>query len=151
MAFPSDIGQDDLATAWRGVRLFAGAIKRDAQNLHALSVAGPVGGSQILDFLTRLADNRAELARYTQVAGLAAYAQEQINDPALDVAAAFVAMRDQADACRDWAIANFPKDGNGFLLARTFLADGRTQDRQFTAAALAPFRTQLQSLIATID
>lgn len=153
MAFPSDIGshQDDLAKAWAMLRSFAAAVKRDAETVRASSFAGPIGSSAILGWLTRLADYRAELVRYAAVPGLAAYAQAQINNPSLDITAEWTAMRNQMDAARDWAVANFPKDGNAWLLASQFNAQGRTTDRQFSTAALAAFRTQLDSLIATID
>ena len=153
MAFPSDLGTkaDDLTRAWARARQFAGAIKRDATNIKTLSAAGTAGASDILSFSVRLADAKAELAKSAAVPGIAAYAQAQINDPAFDVAAAFTAMRDGIDACTAWVVANFPKDGGGFLLAQTIAADGRPADRVFSAAGTATLRTQLDALIATID
>ena len=53
------------------------------------------------------------------------------------------------DGVTAWIVANFPKDGSGFLLAQTWGANAPA-DRVFTPAQLAAFRTQLDSLIATI-
>jgi hypothetical protein len=153
MAFPSDLGtkSDDLTRAWARARSFAGAIKRDATNLKTLAAAGTAGASDILAFSVRLADAKAELAKSAAVPGIAAYAQEQINDPTLNVEAAFADMATAIDGCIAWIVANFPKDVGGFLLAQTIAADGRPADRVFTAAGTATLRTQLDALITTID
>lgn len=153
MAFPSTTGTkpDTLANAWEGARGVAAQVKSRAAGLKAQSLAGDVGSSAILDFVTGLADAKVLLTRYAAAPGLAAYAQAQVNDNALDVAASFTAMSTQIDACGAWVIANFPKDGSGYLLAKQFNGGGRTVDRQFNTASLAGFRTQLDALIATID
>jgi hypothetical protein len=152
MAFPSTVGTkpDTLANAWEGSRQVAGAIKTHAQTLRAQSLAGPVSSSSLLGFLVAVAEAKTRLNVYSAVPGLAAYAQEQVDDPTLNIAAEFGALVDALDDIRDWGIANFPASG-GYLLAVQFTADGRTTDRQFSTAALATFRTQLDALIATID
>lgn len=137
--------------AWESARNAASGIKQQAQNLKDRSLAGNVGSSAILGFITYLADQKLRLLQLAAVPGLAAYAQQQVNDPTLDVAAAFNAMVAQLDALRDWVITNFPKDVGNFLLAQQFQADGRTVDRQFSTAALSGFRAQLDALLATID
>jgi hypothetical protein len=127
-------GQDHLAAV---NSQFAGAIKRDATNLKTLSLAGTAGATDILSFSVRLADAKAVLVKCAAVPGIAAYAQEQIADPALDVAASFAAMRNGIDACTAWIVANFPKDTSNWLQAQTIAADGRPADRVFSAAATA--------------
>jgi hypothetical protein len=151
--FPSSTGttQDDLETAWRIIRTAAADVKSRAQSLNTLSLAGSIGASLIINFLTVLADRRADLVRFSSVPGLAAYVQAQINNPALDIVAEFNTMATQIDATIAWVVANFPKDGGGFMLVATLMTDGRIQDRTFSTAALANFRTGLQALIATID
>jgi hypothetical protein len=152
MAFPSSVGRPYiLSNAWDGARQFAGQLKTAAQTLKAASVAGPVSASDVLRFQLQLADAKAQFAIYAAVPGLSAYAQNQVNDPSLNVADSFSAMTAQIDACRNWIVTNFPKDGNGFLLAQTFDVNGRPSDRTFSTATLATFRTQLDALIATID
>ena len=155
MAFPSSTGtvQDSLAQAWATARSTASSIKSRAQGLSTQAAAGNIGSSAILDFATYLADARLVLVKASQTGGIAAYAQAQVNDNTLNVAAEFSAMMDTLDGVIAWVVANFPKDGNGFLLARTFQAGstGRTVDRQFTPAQTASLRTTLDALIATIN
>jgi hypothetical protein len=152
MAFPSSVGVPYiLANAWDSARKFAGQLKIAATNVRALSLAGPVTSSDILNLQILMADIKAQLAILAAVPGLAAYAQAQTNNPSLDVAAAFSAMATAIDNCGSWVVTNFPKDGSGFLLAQTFSGAGRPTDRTFSTATLAGFRTQLDALIATID
>ena len=155
MSFPSATGtvQDSLAQAWATARSTASSIKSRAQALSTQAAAGNIGSSAILDFATYLADARLVLVKASQTGGIAAYAQAQINDNTLNVAAEFTAMMDGIDGTIAWVVANFPKDGSGFLLARQFQAGGtgRTVDRQFTPAQTASLRTTLDALIATIN
>lgn len=153
MAFPSSFGTklNDLAAAWNGARQWSGLVKQRAQAVRSLSLAGTLGASNILEFSTLLADAKVALQTYAAVPGIGAYAQEQVSDPALNVATEFTTMVSAIDGCTAWIVANFPKDGSGFLLAATLAATGRQVDRLFAAAATATFRTQLDALIATID
>lgn len=155
MTFPSTTGtkQDSLAVAWARARDTAAGIKNQATNLRTASVNGNVGASAILSFATYLADAKLILVRSSSTGGIGAYAQSQINDGTIVVATEFNNMMTTLDSVIAWIIANFPKDGSGFLLAVQFAADnsGRTTDRQFSTAALANFRTTLDTLIATID
>lgn len=150
MTFPSSTGATkSLDDAWRNATNTAAAIKQRAQAIVTQSAAGNVGASQIMDMLVFFADAKVILQTSAAVPGIAAYAQTQSGNA--NIAAEFSAMTTQLDATRDWVINNFPKDGSGFLLERTLAADGRWVDRQFSAATLAPFRTVLNALIATID
>lgn len=152
MAFPSSVGRPYiLSNAWENARQFAGQLKTAAQNLRTASAAGLVSATDILNFQVQLADAKAQFAVYSAVPGLAAYAQAQVNDGSLNVATSFSTMVAQIDVCTGWVVTNFPKDGNGFLLAQTFDNSGRPSDRTFSTVSLAAFRTQLDALIATID
>jgi hypothetical protein len=153
MAFPSDGGtlKFGLAEAWQGIRRAATQLKQASEQVNAASLAGPITSRTILNYVVFLADKRDEIVAYAAVPGLNAYAQEQVDDTELDIGAEFVAMRNALDAARDWIVANFPKDGNGWLLAQSITAQGRLTERTFSTAALAVFRTQLQGLIAAID
>lgn len=153
MAFPSDIGtkQDDLTRAWRSARSWAGGVKQRAQTLSDQSAAGIATSSQILEFATFLAEAKVQLTIARNVPGIGAYAKSQVDDPALDIAAEFTAMVTALDNTTAWVVANFPKDGNGWLLAQTMLTTGRTTDRVFSAAGTATLRTVLDALIATIN
>ena len=149
MAFPSTAATVSLANAWNRAMDVAGYVKTQADTLRTRSLAGDVGSSSILGYLVTLAEARVELVAIAALPGIGAYAQEQVNNPSLNVAAEFATMIAAMDACRDWVIANFPQSG-GFLLAVSFNGGGRTVDRQFSTASLAGFRTQLDALIATI-
>lgn len=155
MTFPSNTGtkQDDLAMAWARARTTAASIKSRATALRNAAQAGSIGSSAILDFATMLADAKLALQRSASTGGIAAYAQEQVNDNTINVATEFSTMMASLDSITSWITINFPKDGNGFLLAVQFAGDGtgRTTDRQFTAVQTAGLRTALDSLIATID
>jgi hypothetical protein len=155
MAFPSSTGtvQDSLAQAWATARNTASSIKGRAQALSTQAAAGSIGSSAILDFATYLADAKIALTKAAQTGGIAAYAQAQINDPNIDIAAEFTAMMGAIDTTTAWVVDNFPKDGSGFLLARSFQAGstGRTVDRQFTPAQTATLRTALDALADAIN
>jgi len=155
MAFPSSTGskQENLAQAWLVCRTTAGGIKSRSQNLYNICAAGDVSALTILDYATYLADMKLRLDSATSVGGLAAYAQAQINDATLDVAAEYSAMATQIGVTLSWIDDNFPKDGSGYLLAMKFKAGdpGRTEARQLTTAQTAGLQTALQALLATID
>jgi hypothetical protein len=153
MTFPSDGGtfKFGLDEAWRGLRRAATQLKQASEQVNTASLAGPIASRMILTYVSFIADKRAEIVAYAAVPGLAEYAQGEVNNPALDIQAEYVSMRNALDAARDWIVTNFPKDGNGWLLAQSITAQGQLTDRTFSTAALAVFRTQLQALIATID
>lgn len=155
MAFPSSNGskQENLAQAWSAARNTAGTIKDRTQSLYNQSAAGDINASLVLEYATLLADMKARLAQVAAISGIGAYAQAQIADPTLDVAAEYTSMATAIDETIAWVIANFPKDANGYLLAKQFHADGsgRTVDRKLTTAQTAGLRTQLSVLLAAID
>src|SRR5437879_137303 len=138
MAFPSLGGtrQNDCAETWVRARILARRVKDTAQSVRDLSAAGTLAASSVLSFATLLADMKVEFNNAAAVQGIGAYAQSQINDPSFNVATSFSGMLSAMDSVTAWIIANFPKDGSGFLLGATFNADnsGRQIDRTFSAA-----------------
>lgn len=153
MSFPSNTGtkQDDLAGAWAIARGIAAEVKTRSVLLRSTSLAGPISAWSIIDYATFLADAKVAFARCSSLSGINAYAQAQIGDATINVATEFSNMVSQLNATVAWIIANFPKDGGGFLLAATWLADGRITYRTLTTAQTAGLRTALDALIATID
>lgn len=150
MTFPSSYGTTaSLQKAWETATDAAATIKQRSQALNDQSAAGAIGASYIVDTLVLFANHRDLLTAAAAVPGISVYAQSQSGNT--NIAADFSAVLAAMDAARDWVVANFPKDGGGFLLERTFNAEGRWVERQFTTAVLAPFRALLQALIATID
>lgn len=155
VAFPSSRGtrQENVDQAWLRARDLAASVKLRSVELSAAALAGSIPSSRILGYATFLADTKIRLQAVASVSGIAAYAQTQIADPTFDVALSFTDMVNAITAVQNWVVANFPKDGNGFLLAQTFNPDnsGRTQERAFTPAQTATLRTVLDSLTATIN
>jgi hypothetical protein len=127
MAFPSSSGtvKGNLSGAWDMARDIAGHIKMRAVNLRSASVAGAITSDTMLVYIANLAEWRTSLIAISQLPGMVV----------------------------SWVVTNFPKDGSGFLLAKTFNADnsGRTVDRTFSAAQTAGLRTVLDTLIAAIN
>lgn len=125
------------------------SIKKQAQSLRADSLAGNVASGRILSAHQYLRAERAALVTAGATPGLAQFARDQKNNQSLDIVTEFNAVIAAIDQVTSWIDSNFPKDGSGFLLERTLGADGPLE-RQFSTAQLATFRTQLDSLIATI-
>lgn len=124
-------------------------VKRNVDAVNAESLAGPIVSSRILGLYTQLRADHASITALSATPGLGVYAQQQKNNAGLDIVAEFNTMLTSLTNVTNWIAANFPKDGNGFLLAQTLGAD-RPVDRMFTTAELSAFRTQLQALAATI-
>lgn len=157
MAFPSSLGsvQEDLSRAWERARDVSGDVKQKAQGIRAKSAAGTMTSSDVLDFNTYLADKKLQFNAISALgAPLAAYAQAQINNNAINIATEFTNMVAALDGVVAWTIANFPKTATtNELRARTFAVDnsGRTVDVVFTAVDTATYRTQLDALISAIN
>lgn len=146
MAFPSTSARS-LTEAWSHARRVAGAIKGNAESLRA---AAAVTRMELLIYLNVLADALASLTAVAATPGLAAYAQQQQNDPALDIAAEFAAMRVQLIATQNWIINNFPKDSTGNAAVYSFDANKKFADVPLTAGQLTALRAQLALLSGTI-
>lgn len=127
----------------------AADIKSRAQSLRNASAAGPVQSSQIIDWFVSLANARTVIAALASTPGLPAYAQNEVDDDTYNVTTEYTAMLAAIDGALAWVTTNFPKDGSGYLLAYQFIGNAYTA-RTFSTAALATFRTTLDSLIATI-
>lgn len=148
MAFPSASHRRSLATALERAQSQADSLKRLATSYKASLAAGPVTGSYVLGVLDTLRSSRDVFTETAGLAGISEYAQAQLGQT---VSSEFAAMTSAIDNSGSWIMANFPKDGAGFLLERTFAADGSRVERTFTAAQTAGLRTLLDTLIATID
>ena len=151
MPFPSNIAATPLLEhALDTVTSRAGAIKQRTAALIADSAAGPVDGARIVNYLRDLVAAKERLAAVASTPGLPAYAQSQVNNQALDIAAEYTTMVAQITATIDWLRNNFPKDANGYLLYEQIGAQGNVTYRTFSTATLATFRAQLAALAATI-
>lgn len=148
MAFPAS-GKITLRKAWDGVTNSAAIIKQTANDMVA---AAAITRKKVLDYQNSLADNLAILDSYSATPGLAAYAQNELNDATINIVAEYTAMRTQIVATQDWIVANFPKDAADNLAVYSFdVINKRYTDVILTAGQLAAFKTQLGLLIATIN
>jgi len=124
-------------------------LKAYLQQVRTEAATSNVPSFRILNLYTRLIQDRAALTTAAAVPGIGTYAQEQKNQPGLNVVTEFNAVIAAVDQVSGWISANFPRDAGGFLLAQTLGASG-PEDRTFTPAQTAGLRAQLDSLIATI-
>lgn len=154
MAFPATgtSRADNLSDVWSRARDRGRQVRAAAVTLSASATGPNTSGWDVLQFSTFLADAKVDLLRYSQVGGIGAYAQAQINDATVNIATEFNSMMSAIDAVTAAIITNFPKDGSGRLLFLTFAADnsGRYVSSTFTAAQMAPVKTSLDALVATI-
>jgi hypothetical protein len=155
MPFPSNSGttQISLSDAWTLTRSYMNLIKTNTQQLRTASETGNVNAEYILTYATKLIDYKVELQKTVNVTGLAAYAQEQINNPTINIVTEYNAVIQALDSVVAWIINNMPKDQDGYLLITQFAAqnNGRTTSRSFAPAQTAGLRTTLDSLLSTID
>jgi hypothetical protein len=145
------VATQTLSQAWQDAQNLSISLESIAQAQKDLSLAGPVVGSVILDFEKQLRSFRDRFDVIAALSGIAAYVAAQPDTPAgYDVAAQFSAMRTQIVATITWIRNNFPRDStNTYMLERSWGADGPVE-RTFTTAQLAPYRTQLDALLASI-
>lgn len=148
MAFPSLA--DPLARALINVQNTARQLKTYAQSLKDTSAAGPISANSIVDFYLALVAAKTVFTATAAVPGIAQYAKDQFGNQSLDVAAEFTAMSNAVNSCGTWINNNLPKDGSGYLLKDKLTVSG-VDVRTFSAATTAGLRTQLDSLIATIN
>lgn len=155
MAFPSSSGSktENLASAWYTARQSAADIKKRSQNLWNLCNTSDVKGLVILEYAEYLSNKKSQLDAITSITGIGAYAQDQINDPTLNVGTEYAAMASAIDGVISWIITNMPKDGSGYILTQQFNGDnsGKIVQRTFNPTATQGLRTQLLTLIGTID
>lgn len=147
MPFPANTAT--LRDTWETVQRTARDLKKYLQDFNTQSLAGPLSANAVIGVMNALIIAKTQNTAAAGVGGLAAYAQEQVNDPTLNVAAEFTSMNDAITLAINWIVANFPANG-GYIQKDTLSATG-VAVRSFTTAELAGLRTQLSSVIATIS
>lgn len=152
MAFPSSAGaKDSLSNVFVRVQSTAANLKSKCEDLNTRSASGSVSAFDFISLATTLADARLIFNAARVVPGIGPFAQEQCNDPALNIAAEFTAMMAELDNTLAAIVNGFPKDANGWLLYTSFDANGRYAYRQLTPAQTASIRTNLTALISVIN
>lgn len=149
MAFPASL--NILQREFDQALNTALALKQNAQGIRNASAAGPVTRAAVLELWRQLGAALVIWNRAATTPGMAAYAKEQFNNPALEIGTEFSAMQAAADTLRDWLNTNFPRHASGALLLETADANGNRSNMTFTTAELASFRTQADAFIATIN
>lgn len=145
MTFPTSAS---LGEAWMNAKMVAKAIKARADIMRA---SASIMRMEVLVYLDTLADSLAALSAYASMPGMLAYAQQQQNNPALDLAAEWVAMKTQIEATQTWITGNFPHDSNGYAAVYSFDVNKRFVEVPLTAPQLSAFKSQLALLSATIE
>lgn len=153
MPFPASNGSIPLTldAAWALARSTAQQVQQQAQQLNAQISAGPVSAQNIVNACAFFATLNVTLTQCAAVSGLAAYAQAQVSNPGLDVAAAFSGMQAALVAVGSWIMTNFPKDAASYLAYVKFNGAGQPVYDTFTQSALSPLATLLTALSATIN
>ena len=128
----------------------AGAVKSLAMTIRDESLSGNISRKRLIDFMAQLNRHHSVLGQIAGIEGIQAYARREIDDPTFDLVTAFVDMRAQIAATRDWVAANFPKTGAAWLVS-SYDSAGTETVLTFTTAQTAGLRTECDSLIATIE
>jgi tartrate dehydratase beta subunit/fumarate hydratase class I family protein len=149
MTFPT-ASTTSLAIALNDALVYAGQLKAEAQTVRALCVAGPVDAIRMTTFESFLADKADAFTSLAAVSGLGAYAQTQLGNGTLNIAAEFTSMQAALNSVRNWIGTNYPKAASGEILERKFDAQGRTITNTFSTAQTAGLVTVLDALIAAI-
>jgi len=145
MSFPGS-GTTSLAGTWANLQAAAGRVKDKSAFLAA---QGSLTRRAVLEHQNYLLDIRAQMEVFAAAPGLQAYAQNEINNPSLNLATEYVAMRNAIDALLAWLVTNFPNT-SGELRVYSF-ASQRVTDINLTAPELSAYKTQLNTLVATIS
>lgn len=149
MAFPAS--QSRLENVLDTIQKRASQIKNEVQSLRDTSATNNVARSRFANLMRSLQQTIDEWDALSSTPGLAAYAQEQFNDPTLDLAAEYTAMRAAAVTLRDWIFNAIPTHSpSGAALMSILNADGTVTPIEVTPAQSSGFRTEADIFIATI-
>ena len=155
MSFITTTTQDIPTETFPRALQIAARLRAAAVNFRDQAVAGSVNVADLeTGFLGELVGSRIELERAQNTPGILAYAKDQFDDPAYDIAAEFTTMMAAIDTIAVWFEANFPTGAGGFLQSRTFVGDGSgatVSDTITVPGQLNALVTEFNALIATID
>ena len=140
-----------LAEALLDARREVLAVQNYMSDLRGRTLAGSLGAMAFVDNYTQLISSRTFLASIETVAGIQAYAQDQLNDNTFAIGARFTEVQNAITSTISWITTNYPVSTDGYL--KTHQIDGTTNptERQFATAATAGFRTQADILITATN
>jgi len=147
MTWPAN--KQTLVQAFTAANRAAIRAKSNTQTISNASAAGSINRDRLIDLQNQLNEAIVLWTQVKALSGIVAYAQDQFDDPALDVAAEFTAMVDAAVDLRDWIFNNFPTN-SGAALIKSLNISGTLTTLEFTTAQLSGFRTEADTFIATI-
>lgn len=153
MPFPASQLKSELALVLANIGQVATATRNLALSASARAAAGSALATEVLDLDIRLRRYRAELVTAAAVDGIREYAAAQSAFAGLDVVAEWNTMIGAIDNVTAWIRANFPTStvGGVTYLLRDTWGEAGPESRSFTAAQLAPLRTRLDALAATVS
>lgn len=155
MSFLTQNVNDTPAQQYRRALQIASQLRAQAVVYRDQAQAGSVRAMDLdTGLLFVLVESRIELQRARNAPGIVDYAKAQQDDPAYNIALEFTAMIAELDTTLAWMEANFPQDGTGHIITKTFVGDGSGQVQSDTITdptALTALTTRLNALIATID
>ena len=152
MTFPSSSGgRPALADSLGEIQQIATNIKSRAQSTRDRATVQNVLALELLELQAGLKKRLDRLNVLKTEPGLAAYAQEQLDDVGFDIAAEFTTMLTEVQLTLDQLRTDLPTSAAGFVEARKIEADDTVTNKFFTPAQTATLRTRLDALIATID
>ena len=152
MSFPSSDGtRVPLGTALTQAVRIASHLRTTAESLRSAIAAGSVERRRVADLCDDYAAQDARLGIVAAQSGIVAYARGEFDDPALDLAAEFTAMRAALQAVITDIRTTFPRSASGALEERELDGSGRKVYRVFTGAQLAALDGLLATLIGAID
>lgn len=145
MAYPTN----SLAITLENIDREIAGIK-SAATRYRTTLETDTAATVVIDIAIRARQHIASLNQAAALPGIADYARDVKNDQLLDVVAEFNVVRSAIQAVQDWITANFPTDGDGYLLRETWGAAGPV-DRVFTTAQTAALRVLLSAVEASIN
>ena len=149
MAFPASTVSAEQA--WDTIRRGAVRLSGTVTALRNASAAGDTEVPRYVQLHRLLVETIDEWDAVSSTPGLQAYARDQIDNQALDLAAEFTAMRNAAIALRDWIFTNLPTDSVTGAVAQ-YIVDAQSAVTSVTVstAQTATFRTNADALLTTI-
>lgn len=136
--------------AFEGIEQLASSAKTLSENLSAKSLADTLTGRDVSRYFGDLGNVRDQLqgwaAKFTDTAAATAFAQDRYNDPTYDPIAEYQAVLAAINGVLNYIAANIPTD-----LLTWDAAGGQVSWNNYSAAATAGLRSELQTLIFAID
>lgn len=153
MAFPGIAAQSHglgLGEALREARNLATNTKVHAQSFRDALASSDVAGEDIIRWAQRLKRVSDQFTDLAATPGLAAFAQEELGDSGLDIAAEFTAMQSAINGVLSWIASNYPTSASGYLEEKQIIG-GQVVLRTFAPGATAGLAAVVDALIASID